>query len=226
MRSGEVVEGLKEHHASPHLGTILTEAPALAHQRRQGLAQGEVETLQQTRADRQSQCLEACGTAADTVDEGLKTALGLFFDHLPIDQIGVGFFHRLPGTSWFAGAWKGLQGMIDLDQRREVTAEAIAEKARDAQDDSGRQLDELHSTGKRPWTDTRSQDETILRSETDPDPLSSVRTPLTALTVRAGLLGMFAPDEVPHLIQLHLGDGQLPQQVHIDLFSLLGSSPQ
>ena len=31
MRPGEVVEGLKEHHASPHLGAILTEARALAH---------------------------------------------------------------------------------------------------------------------------------------------------------------------------------------------------
>src|SRR5262249_8024350 len=163
MRSGEVVEGLKEHHASPHLGAILTEAPALAHQRRQGMAQGEVETLQQTRADRQPQLLEVFGTAADTVDEGLETTLVLLFDHLSIDQIGVGFLHRLLGTSWFAGAWKGLQGMVDLDQRREVTAEAIAEKAQDTQDDSGRQLDELQGTGKRPWTDKRGQDETILR---------------------------------------------------------------
>src|SRR5262249_13503045 len=45
MRAGEVVEGLKEHYASPHLGAILTEAPAFAHERRQGMAQGEVETL-------------------------------------------------------------------------------------------------------------------------------------------------------------------------------------
>src|SRR5215471_13442564 len=117
MRSSEVVEGLKEHHASPHLGAIFTEASALV----------------------------------------------LLFDHLPIDQIGVGFLPRLLGTSWFAGAWKGLQGMVDLDQRREVTAEAIAEKARDAQDDSGRQLDELQGTGKRPWTDKRGKDEPILR---------------------------------------------------------------
>src|SRR5262252_7202860 len=108
MRPGEVVEGLKEHHASPHLGAILTEAPALAHQRRQGLAEGEGEPLQQTRADRQPQCLEAFGTAADTVDEGLATALVLLFGHLPIDQVGMGFLQRWLGTSWFAGAWKGL----------------------------------------------------------------------------------------------------------------------
>src|SRR5207253_7534823 len=38
--------------------------------------------------------------------------------------------------------------------------------------------------------------------------------------------GMLAPDEVPHLIELHMGDGQVPQQVGIDLMRLLGSSPQ
>src|SRR5215831_18648265 len=116
--------------------------------------------------------------------------------------------------------------MVDFDQSREVTAEAIAEKARDAQDGSGRQLDELQGTGKRPWTDKRGQDETKLRSETDPDPLPPVRAPLAALTVRAGLLGMFALDEVPHLIELHLSDWQVPQEVCIDLFSLLCRAPQ
>ena len=34
MRPGEVVEGLKENHAPPHLGAILTEASALTHERR------------------------------------------------------------------------------------------------------------------------------------------------------------------------------------------------
>ncbi len=87
MRSGEVVEGLKEHHTPPHVGAILTEAPTLTHQRRQGLAQGEVETLKQTGADRQLQFLEAFGTAAYTIDECLETALGLLFDHLPIDLL-------------------------------------------------------------------------------------------------------------------------------------------
>ncbi len=127
MRSGEVVEGLKEHHTPPHLGAILTETPALPYQRRQGLAQGEVETLKQTGADRQPPFLETFGTAAYTVDECLETALVLLFDHLPIDQIGAGRLHWLLGTARLAGAWKGLQGMVDLDQCREVTAESIAD---------------------------------------------------------------------------------------------------
>src|SRR5919108_3480017 len=98
MRSGEVVEGLKEHHTPPHLGAIFTEARALPHQRRQGLAQGEVETLKQTGANRQPPFLEAFGTAAYTIDEFLETALVLLFDYLPIDQIGMGFLHRLLGA--------------------------------------------------------------------------------------------------------------------------------
>jgi hypothetical protein len=37
---------------------------------------------------------------------------------------------------------------------------------------------------------------------------------------------MLAPDEAPHLIELHLGDRQVTQQVGIDLMSLLRGSPQ
>ena len=84
----------------------------------------------------------------------------LLFDHLPIDQIGMGLLHWLLGTARLAGAWKGLQGMVDLDQCREVTAESIAEKARYAQDHSGRHLDELQGTCTCPWANERRQDET------------------------------------------------------------------
>lgn len=52
VRSGEVVEGLKEDHTPPHLGSVLTETPTLATQRRQGMTQGEVEPLAQTGTDR------------------------------------------------------------------------------------------------------------------------------------------------------------------------------
>ena len=150
----------------------------------------------------------------------------LRFDHLPRDQIGVGLLHGLLGTAWLVGAWKGLQGMGDLDQGREVTAEASAAKARDAQDHSGRQLDKLPSTGKCPWANERRQDETKLRSATAPDPLSPVCTPVATLTIRAGVLGLCAPDAGPHLIALPLGDGQVPHQVGMDLRRLLGRSPQ
>src|SRR6266480_4389339 len=75
MRSGEVVAGLQENHTPPHVGAILTATPTLTHQRRQSLAQGKVETLKHTGADRQPPFLEAFGTAAYTRDECLETAL-------------------------------------------------------------------------------------------------------------------------------------------------------
>src|SRR4029434_829808 len=108
MRPGDVVEGLKEHHASPHVGAILTEARALAHQRRQSMTQGEVETLKQTGADREPQFLQALGTAAYPGDELLETALLLLLDYLAVDQLRVGLLKRLLSTtvvdrmvSWF-----------------------------------------------------------------------------------------------------------------------------
>src|SRR5215468_3230871 len=143
MRPGKVVEGLKENHTPPPLGAILTEAPALTHERRQGMTQGKVEPLKQTGADREPPCLQALGTAAHTGDQLLQTALGLLFDDLPIDQIGMGVLHRVLGASWLARAGKGLARMIDRDQRRKVTPEAIAKKAWDTQDHSRRHLDEL-----------------------------------------------------------------------------------
>ena len=109
VRPGEVVEGLEEHHAPPHLDAILTEVPAFADQRRQGMTQGEVETLKQTGADRQPQCLQPLGTAAYTVDELLETALLLLLDHLAVDQLRVGLLDGLLGTSRLARAWKGLR---------------------------------------------------------------------------------------------------------------------
>src|SRR2546421_704081 len=91
------------------------------------MTQGEVETLKQTGADRQSQFLQALGTAAHTVDELLETALLRLLDYLAVDQ-----------------------------RRR-----ALLERC------------------------------------------------------------LFALDEAPHLIELYLGHGQVPEQVRIDLFSLV-----
>lgn len=79
-RPGKIVEGLKEDHAPSHLRAILTEAPTLTHQRRQGLAEGEVETLKYTGTDRQPQFLAAFSTATYTREEFLETALVFLFD--------------------------------------------------------------------------------------------------------------------------------------------------
>ena len=130
------------------------------------------------------------------------------------------------GASWLSRAWKGRQGMGDVNQSRQITAEAITAKARHAQDHGGRPLHEPQGTGKRPWAHKRRQDKAELGSTTDPYPLPSVRAPLGACAIRAGLLSMVTSDEAPHLIALHLRDRQVPQQVGIDLMSVLCGSPQ
>src|SRR4029450_13897389 len=139
----------------------------------------------------------------------LQTPLALLFDHLSIDQIGVRYLHGLLRASWLTRARKGLQGMVDLDQSRQITAEAIAEKAGDTPDDDSRHLDELQGSVKRPWADKRRKDESKLGGETDPYPLPPVLTPVGAFPVRAGLLRVFASDEAPHLIELHVRHGQV-----------------
>ena len=107
------------------------------------MPQGQVETCQPTRAEREPECLHAFGPAAYPVDECLETALLLFLDPLAVDQRRVRRLDRLLGASRRARAWKGLQGMGDCAQRREVTTEASTEQARDAPDDGGRHRYEL-----------------------------------------------------------------------------------
>src|SRR5262245_44480845 len=190
------------------------------------MTQGKVETFNQTGTDRQPQLLQPLGPAAHALDQRLQPPLALLFDYLAIDQIGKRLLHGLFGASRLARAREGLQRMVDLDQSRQITAKAIAEKARDTQDHGGRHLDQLQGTGQRPWADKGRKDKTEFWGKTDPNPLPSVLAQLGAFAVRVGLLGMLAPDEAPHLIELHLGDRQVTKQVHIDLMGLLRGSPQ
>lgn len=82
------------------------------------------------------------------------------------------------------------------NQRRQRTAEAIAEQAGDTQDHSGCHLDELPGTVKRPWADTRCQEESKLWGETAPDPLPPVLTQVVAFPIGVGLLCLLALDAV------------------------------
>src|SRR5215510_4669938 len=119
------------------------------------MAQSEVETFNHTGADRVAQRFEPLAPAAHAVEQLSETPLAFLFDHLAIDQIRVGFPARLLGTSWLSRAWKGLQGMVDVNQSRQITAEAITEKARHTQDHGGRHLNEPQGTGKHPWANKR-----------------------------------------------------------------------
>src|SRR4030095_12444734 len=106
------------------------------------------------------------GATAHAVHHLLQTPLAFLFDHLSIDQIGERFLHGLLRASWLARARKGLQGRVDFDQSRKITAKAIAEKAGDPQDNSGGHLDELQGTIKGPWADKRCQDKAKFGGET------------------------------------------------------------
>src|SRR5262245_66642673 len=103
------------------------------------MTQGEVQTLEQTRADRQPQFLQPFGATAHAVHQLLQTPLALLFDHLAIDQIGMGLLKWLLRASRLSRAREGLQRMVDLKQSRQITAKAITEKARDPQDRGSRQ---------------------------------------------------------------------------------------
>src|SRR5438132_4468603 len=116
----------------------------------------------------------------------------------------MGLLDWFPRASRLARARKGFQRMVGLDQSRQVTAEPITEKARDPQDHGGRHLNQLQGTVKRPWADKGRKDKTEFWGKTDPHPLPSVLAQLGAFAVRVGLLGMLAPDEAPHLIELQL----------------------
>ena len=58
------------------------------------MTQGEVQTLEQTCADRQTQFLQPLGATVHAVPQLLQTPLALLFDHLTIDQIGMGLAVR------------------------------------------------------------------------------------------------------------------------------------
>ena len=217
VRSGKVVEGLKQDHTPPHLGPIFTEALAFSHQRRQGMTKRQIETLNQAGADRQPQLRQALATAAHPIHQFVQTSLALLFDDLSIDQIRVRFLHRLLGTTWLSRAWKRLQGMVGLNESRQITAEPVTEKARHAQDHGSRHPNELQGTFQRPRANKRRQDETIFRRKTDPHPLPPILAQVGAFPTRLVRLRMLTLDEAPHLVELHLGDRQLPQQVRVNL---------
>src|SRR5579872_4543784 len=112
VRAGEVVERLVEEDAPTHLLPILAEAPPLAHQGSQGMAQRQVQTLDQTRADRQTQLLKARASAEDPLRERLEATLLFVLDDLSIDQVGMRLLDRVLGTPPLARARKLDQRMV------------------------------------------------------------------------------------------------------------------
>ena len=73
--SCEVVVGLIEGDATAQLGAILAEAEALASERRQSMAQRQIEPFDEAGADLESQCGEALGAQHDSSGHTLEAAL-------------------------------------------------------------------------------------------------------------------------------------------------------
>jgi hypothetical protein len=69
----------------------------------------KIATLNQPAAARQSQGLQALGTAAHAGDQLLQALLALLFDDLTIDQIGMRFLHRFLGTAWLPVRGQGFR---------------------------------------------------------------------------------------------------------------------
>ena len=75
VRSGYIVEGLEKEHTLPHTRTVLTETRCLPRQRCQGLAQGQVDSLDSGRTDRAAQGRQAFGSQDDARAERQPFAL-------------------------------------------------------------------------------------------------------------------------------------------------------
>ena len=115
MWPGKIIEGLKEGHTPSHLGPILTETLGFSHQRRQGMTKRKIETFNQAGTNRQPQFRQTLRTAANPIDQLLKSPLTLLFDQLSIDQIRVWFLYRFLWTALLSCARKCFQGMVEID---------------------------------------------------------------------------------------------------------------
>src|ERR687892_1185371 len=118
MGTREVVECLKEDHATSQLRAVFAEAPALSGQRSQGMTQGRVESLNQTGADLLSQGGRSRCPPTEALVKRVQAASLLLFDPLRIDQLRVGFQYRFAGASAFARARKLLDLVVDRAEPR------------------------------------------------------------------------------------------------------------
>src|SRR5919109_4076809 len=222
----EVVKRLKEDHATPQLRAVFTKAPTLPCQWSQGMPQGQVETLNQTGADLETQGGQPRRATTEALVKRVQAASLLLFDQLRIDQFRMGFQHGFAGASAFARARKLLDLVVDRDQRGPVTAEAITEETGHTTDDSGRHLNQAQGALERAWADIGSEQQAKPWREADPHPLAPIRALVGAFTSRGRCGGMLARDEVPQLVQLNRRDVHFAQQVLVDLFSLLRRAAQ
>ena len=107
--------------------------------------------LNQSGAERKPKLPEPFGSAEHAADYFLKASLLPLLDYLAVDQIRMGLLDRVLRPPLFSCTGKGLQGMVELDQSRQVGAQSITEKTWNPLDHRGGHPDELQSTLKGPW---------------------------------------------------------------------------
>ena len=220
---GEVVEGLEEADPLSQLFTVFAEAQRLARKRSKRLAQGEVEALNQAGADGKAKFFQAVCATDDAFAQGLEPALLFLFDDLRVDQIGMRLHDGISWTASLARSGEGLDLMVDRHEGGQVGTEAVAEKAGDPPHHSSCHLDQAQGTVEGPGSNEDGQQQTKLRIEADPKPLSAVLAGGGGLSIWTRAIGLLSLDEVPHLIQLDLGNRKLSQQMYIDFSSFLRS---
>src|ERR671914_2851106 len=222
----EVVKRLEKDDAPFHWFPLFTETAALAHQRRQGMAKGLIDALDQTGADFQPHSRQLLCANEHTLGQFFQSPRLLFLDQLGIDQLFVRLQHRLAGAASSSSGWEFLNAVINRNQGVQVKAQAIAEEARDSQNDRGRQLDQHQSRRVSPWPHYSRQDQPELGRVTQPNPLPSVFALRPTFPVRLSSLATLARNKVPHFIQLDVRDAHLAQQVFIELLRFESSATQ
>ena len=157
--SSPVVERLEKARLLLKMGAFLAETQGLAHQRRQGLPKGQIESFQQPGADGQTQAGQAFCATYNACRHFHKTPLALPLNDPPIHQVWMRGFDRLSRTPQLPRAGKGLEHMITRYQRLKIRAEAITEKDGNAQDDLRCHINQLQCRLIGPWANNRSQNQ-------------------------------------------------------------------
>ena len=138
----------------------------------------------------------------------------------------MGLTARLAWAPPLAGACKRRHHMEGSDKGRQITREAITKEHWDAGDSYLRGGHDLLGGLERARPHDGGDHQPKLGGKTDPDPLPSILAVRPTFTGRIQLTRLLALDKVPHLVELYLGDRQVPQQVAIDLLGLLGRTPK
>ena len=122
MRSGKIVESVKEGNPSSHLLSVLAKPHALSGKGSKCMTKGEVYPFNEAGADRETKLFESCCPAKNSLGQGLESSFLLFLNDLPVDQVRMGLQDRIFGTTPSAGWGKAYQLVVDCNESRQIGA--------------------------------------------------------------------------------------------------------